>query len=136
MTSEPVFSLHAVVHNDLASFTKIFSIHDMEYYLWIQVDTHIAKEYSLYQLDEVGVKNKFDLSISDTIQHEPGRIWYKINSMYLNREVGQHVYRMHFVHASGEEITSSLYFSYIVQREDTEKPYIYMPKKDEQKVML
>ena len=136
MTSEPVFTLNAVDHKDLAEHTEIFSIHDMEYYLWIQVDPHIAKNYRLYQIDEVGKKIKLDLNMRDFLQHEPGRIWYKINSMFLNRDVGQHVYRMHFVCVNGEPITHSLYFSYIVQREDVDRPYIYMPKEDELQVRL
>lgn len=136
MLTEPVFTLHAVDHGKLAEFTKIFSIHDMEYYLWVEVDPNIAKNYRFYQMDEVGTKVKLDLDIQDMVYHEPGRIWYRIHSMYLNRNPGQHVYRMHFVCVNGEQTTYSLYFSYIVQREDVDKPYIYMPKEDELQVRL
>ena len=124
--SDPVFSLNAVLHNDLASNTKLFSIHDMEYYLWVKVDPDIAKNFKFYEFDEVDSTKKYDLTIADFCAHEENRIWYQFNSMMLNRDPGQHVYRMHMVNLLTNN-TISLYFSYIVQREDTKKPYIYMP---------
>lgn len=135
MPLDPVFSLDAVLHENLASYTKVFSIHDMEYFLWIKVSPEIAKHYRLYQIDEVGLENKFDFNTGDAVSHETGRIWYKINSMYLDRSAGQHVYRMHFVNIENET-TISLYFSYIVQREDTDKSYVYMNHDTEPKVKL
>ena len=126
----PVFSLEAtldaVPHKQLPSRTRIFSIHDMEYYLWIRVNPEIAKNYTLYGLDEVGSTKKYDINLGDICYHETNRIWYRLNSMMLNRNSGQHVYRMHFVNRQTES-TISLYFSYIVQTENPEKPYLYMP---------
>lgn len=126
MTSDPVFSLKAVLHKDLYKETKLFSIHDMEYFLWVKVDPLIARDYKFYEFDEVDSKKKYDLSIQDFCSHDNHRVWFKFNSMLLNRDPGQHVYRMHFVNIKNES-TISLYFSYIVQREDVDKPYIYMP---------
>ena len=135
MSNEFVFTLDAVLHKDLSSSTKIFSIHDMEYYLWVKVSPEIAKHYSLYQIDEVSVNTNLDLSIPDICVHEPDNMWFRINSMYLNRVAGQHVYRMHFVHDIDKH-TISLFFSYIVQTEHVEKPYIYMPKENELEIKL
>ncbi len=129
----PVFSLDAVLRTDLARVTKVINIHDMEYYLWVKVSPEIAKDYQLYELDEVDSKKKYDINVSDTCSHEPGRTWYKFNSMMLNRFAGQHIYRMHMVNIT-DSTTISLYFSYIVQREDTEKSYIYMPNLKEKEV--
>ena len=130
----PVFSLDAVLRKDLGSATKVFSIHDMEYFLWIRVSPEIAKDYRLYELDEVDLCKKYDLDLPDMCNHEPGRIWYSLNSMLLNRDPGQHVYRMHMVN-NIDNTTTSLYFAYVVQREDTEKSYIYMPNLKEQDVV-
>lgn len=121
----PIFSLDAVIHRDLYKATPYISIHDMEYYLWVRVDPEIARGYSLYGLDEVDSEKKYDLNLEDFCSHEPNRPWYKFNSMLLNRDPGKHVYRMHFVNTLDDN-TTSLYFSYHVQREDTEKPYVYM----------
>lgn len=125
MSQHPVFSLDAVLRKDLAFAAKLFNIYDMEYFLWVRVDPTIAKIYSLYQLDEVDSPTKWDINLSDICSHEHGRIWYKFNSMMLNRDPGQHIYRMHMVNRENEA-TISLYFSYIVQREDTKKSYVYM----------
>lgn len=135
MNQYPVFSLDAVLRKDLAFATKLFNIHDMEYFLWIKVDPTIAKVYTLYQLDEVDSTEKFDIDLKEICSHEPGRIWYKFNSIMLNRKPGQHVYRMHMVNKENET-TISLYFSYIVQREDTKKTYVYMKDKEDKEVKL
>ena len=130
---QPVFTLNAVLHKGLPSSTKIFSIHDMEYFLWVKVDPNIARNYTLYQIDKVDFKSKIDLDVEKLVTHEPNNIWFKVNSMYLDRKAGQHVYRMHFVHKIDEH-TVSLFFSYIVQTEYTTRPYDYM-KHDEEAVM-
>lgn len=135
MQTNPVFSLDAVQHKDLYTATKIVNIHDFEYYLWVRVDPEISKYYGFYQLDEVGTDVKFDINLSDICSHEPGRIWYRFTSLMLNTKPGQHVYRMHMVNTQSEN-TISLYFSYIIQREDPEKPYIYMPQMQPEDVKL
>lgn len=127
MKEYPVFSLDAVLRKDLSSHTKLFRIEDMEYFLWVKVDPEIARSYRFYELDEVD-GNKKDINIADICSHEPNRIWYKFNSMLLNREQGLHTYRMHMVNKYNET-TISLYFSYVVQRTDVNKEYVYM--KDE-----
>lgn len=132
----PVFHLDAVLHQDLYKATKIFSIHDMEYFLWIRVDSEIAKYYKFYELDEVDETKQYNLSIPNFCDHQSGRIWYRFNSMMLNRTPGQHVYRMHMVNIVDGN-TISLYFSYIVQREDVDKPYVYMPNlKDDEVIKI
>ena len=123
---DPVFSLDAVTHTELALYTKIFNIHDIEHYLWIRVNPVIAKTYTLYEFDEVDLEKDISFDIETVCQHETGRIWYRFDSMLLNRDPGQHVYRMHMINVYNNDVTISLYFSYIVQREDTEKPHIYM----------
>ena len=130
MKEYPVFSLDAVLRKDLSSHTKLFRVEDMEYFLWVKVDPEIARVYRFYELDEVDGEKK-DINIHDICSHEPGRIWYKFNSLLLNRKQGLHTYRMHMVHQHNET-TISLYFAYVVQRTDVDKDYIYMhdQKKD------
>ena len=122
---DPVFSLDAVTHTELALHTKIVNIHDMEHYLWVRVDPVLVKTYTLYGFDEVDLEKDVHLDIDTICQHESGRIWYRFDSELLNRSPGQHVYRMHMVNTF-TDVTISLYFSYIIQREDTDKPYVYM----------
>lgn len=125
MNEYPVFSLDAVLHDDLASVTSVVNIYDIEHFLWVKVDPVIAQNYRLYELDEVGVDPSCDLDIIKFCTHENNRIWYRFSSEILNQDPGQHVYRMHMVNIENET-TISLYFSYILQRENAEKPYVYM----------
>lgn len=131
MALDSVFSLNAVLRDQLSVNTKVFNIHDVEYYLWIYVDPIYSRDYRLYQIDEVDTSEKFDLSIPDIVLHDAGRPWYRLNSTYLKRDSGKHIYRMHFVCVRDSGVVTSLYFSYIIQRNDVERPYIYMNPKDD-----
>lgn len=130
MPQQPVFMLNAVLHKDLPSSTRVFSIYDIEYFLWVKVAPNIAKHFSLYQIDEVGLNPKMNLDLSEMCHHDTMNIWFKLTSSYLNRNAGQHVYRMHFVHKKDGH-TISLFFSYVVQTEYLERPYDYMKKEEE-----
>lgn len=125
MLNEYVFHLDAVLHEDLPSYTRIISKYDFRYYLWVKVSPAIAKYYSLYQLDEVSIHREYDLNLLEICKHDLGSPWFRLNTKRLDTSVGQHVYRMQFVHKFDQH-TTSLFFSYIVQTECVEKPYIYM----------
>ena len=119
----PVFSLNAVTKNDIAANTKVFNIQDFEYYLWVRVPVEINRVFKFYQLDEF--EGKQNINIRDICEHLPGRVWYKFNSHMLNRNPGLHNYCMRMVNRE-DSTTITLYFGYVVQRSDTDKPYVYM----------
>ena len=95
----------------------------------MSIPSNIAKYYKLYEAEEVGINTK-DICIKDVVTHECNRPWYRFDSMFLNRDPGQHVYCMKMVNTQNNN-TYNQYFSYILQKEDTDKPYVYMQKDSE-----
>lgn len=122
----PSFMLDAVRHKDVASASKLFSLQEFEYFLFVRVPTGIAKSYELYQVDEIRDKDEF-VCHKDLWEHDPGRVWYKFKSAMLNKDGGYHTYRLSFVNTTTND-TCLLYMSYVVQTNKPNKPYLYMDK--------
>jgi len=129
MESYPVFTLNAVEKKDLPSATKVINQDEFEYYLWIKVPVEFRRHFELYQIDKMS-EPKEELDINAFCKHDKGNMWYQIKSFGLCNKPGHHVYKMSFVHKENG-ITSSLFFGYIVQADDPEKPYRYMDRSGE-----
>lgn len=124
MEEYPVFSLDAVCHKDRALASRVFSISEVDYYLYVKIPPRIARAYELYQVHEIREKEEF-VCHRDLWIHEPGRIWYKFRFHMLNKDVGLHVYRLGMVNTCTGD-TMHLFFSYTIQNSDPDKPYVYM----------
>ena len=122
----PVQQLHACVKKDLPSHTVVINHDEFEYYLWVKIPPYIARDFRLYQIDEMSEPvHELDPHL---YYADPGpgfHPWYRITSSGLCKCPGLHVYRMHFVDKHNGD-TLSLFFGYIVQHDDPKKPYIYM----------
>lgn len=144
----PSFRLDAVQHKDVSHVSELFSLQQVEEYLFIRIPAYIAKEYELYQVAEIsdvaipledsdtdsdtdtdtesdsdGTSN--DAQINNLWEHDPYRIWYKFKSETLDMETGYHQYRMSFKNTVTGD-TCLLYFAYTIQNNNPDKPYYYM----------
>lgn len=124
MKAYPVFSLNAAEHKDIAAVSKVFSKAELEYYLFVRIPVCMAYDYELYQIDEVRNKTEF-VCFKGLWDHDINRVWYKFKFFMLNQEVGLHVYRMSMVNKFTND-TAQLYFGYVIQDSDPDKPYKYM----------
>lgn len=133
----PSFRLDAVTHENVALASELFSLQQVQEILYVRVPVYIAREYELYQVDEIRCK-AFPLedpdsdsdsdSDSDTEhpwEHDSKRIWYKFKSELLNMETGYHTYRLSFRNITTQD-TCLLYIAYTIQNNKPDKPYIYM----------
>ena len=120
----PSFSIHAVLHKDMASASKVFNEEEIEYFLFIRIPDDLAEVYELYQVDEIRDKAEF-VCHKDIWEHDPGRVWYRFKAKMLNMRTGYHVYRLSMVNTVTND-TCQLYISYVVQSNKPEKPYMYM----------
>lgn len=120
----PAFRLDAVPHGFTAMASKLFSLFQVEKTLFIRVHPDIAKQFELKDVAELADKAK-RVKDSNAWTHEQGRIWYLFDTDYLNLTVGYHQYRLTFQNTSTGD-PCLLYFSYIIQDNDPDKPYYYM----------
>lgn len=122
------FCLQAGPYALLPMNRKVFSTNEEEYYLPVSVPTNICENYKLYEVDEVDSESKdAHLLEFDFINYDDGHPWFDFVFAALNQEPGCHTYRMKFVNTV-TNLTTSIYFGYIIQDSNPEKPYIYMKR--------
>ena len=124
-----VFKLEADSKKDLPKHTKIINIHDVEYFLWIHIPEELSWDFELFQLDEIIFSGLVEVDFQGLIEREGRRPWFKLNSGLLNKEIGKHIYKMSMVNRKTNDVIS-LYFSYIIQDDNPDKPYIYMNRNE------
>lgn len=127
----PTSQLHAVVNNEVGANTPVWNLLEVNYYVWVDIDPRRTRTAKLYQISEVDGKGGLKPIAMNAI-HKSSPTWLRIYSQVLNMTEGYHKYRIDFV----DTVTNSsfyLYFAYIIQNDNPEKPYVYMnnPKPDE-----
>ena len=130
LTTVPVFKLYAVPHKEVALHSPVFSLPEVEYFLYVRVPASITRTYELYQVSEIRDTAEV-LCDKDLWEHDPCRIWYRFRTEKLNLNAGFHMYRLSFVDVFHND-TCSLYISYTLQTNNPDKPYDYMSKRGEE----
>ncbi len=124
MSDYPVTKLEACRYKDISSNTKVFNLQSLDSIIWVHLPEDVSIYCELYQIDIIGDTNK-EVPISRYIHRECNRPWIKINKEALDTSIGQHIYKLSFIDTS-TEIIYSLFFSYIIQDDNPDRPYIYM----------
>ena len=127
MMADNVLTLTTCRYKDLAKHSKVINIGEMDYYLWAYLNPEDVRDaYLLYGCE---LSDDPTTTYPDTFKWV-STSWIQVKVDDLNRHVGLHIYKLAFVNKiTNDEF--SLYFNYIIQRSDEEKPYLYM-KRDEQ----
>ena len=104
---------------------QVYDIANLDTILWI----HIPNDLSLsHQITDIAQKvgSKYEsIDLTDGVDRTCKYPWVSIDCDKLDMNVGQHIYRITLINTvSLNKIY--LYFTYIVQNDDPEKPYVYM----------
>lgn len=131
-----VFKLDATSYDKVYSTNKIFNLDAVEYYLWIKLPTALSCDYKLLNIIQIEKSNRCDGSccikckneqeIPHDYYHRERNVWIQIIFPALDQDIGKHIYRMEFLTPFEDVI--SFYFSYIIQNDHPDQPYIYMGK--------
>lgn len=121
-----VCKLIACNYNELPSNTPVINRNEVEYVTWIKIPADFGRDFILYEVNEIVPENK-EVEFLNVIEQQCCKPWLKATSSELNLEPGHHVYKISFVNRFTND-TSSLYFSYIIQDDDPDKPYVYMDR--------
>lgn len=119
-----MLKLRACKHSDLPKHTKVINKSELPYFFWIRIPSEIAKRFELYKLEEVG-RCETEIKYLGSLSQEFRRPWIRIVANILDVDPGQHIYKMSFVDKMSDDI-AYVFFSYILQDDNPEKPYIYM----------
>lgn len=117
-------TLQAVRYEDLAKQCKVFNLSTLDYHIWIYLNPETIRDAYMYKAIEIGPKADNSKLFKDTIVRE-SECWVRANMQYLNNKPGKHTYRLMFANRY-DDTDFSLYFSYIIQDDNPEKPYVYM----------
>lgn len=126
MKDYPVIIFNAVSSCDLPKSTLVVNKSMLEYITWIYTPVEIHKMYKLFQISQT-CPNTQEIEPSNVLDWPCSRPWLKLKTSSLDLSPGHHIYRLWFVDSYSHD-TVSLYFSYILQDDNTDKPYIYMDR--------
>lgn len=119
-----VYKLTACSYEEISQHTILFNLNQVEYWTWIQLPKGVLHDYELYEVNEF-YPNNGEADWLHLVVRENCRPWLKICRDMLNLSIGKHIYQLKFVNRYTND-TVTYYFSYIIQNDNPERPYIYM----------
>lgn len=109
--------------------TKIYNSKDFSEIVCVKLPPQMPRDMDLYGLYNLDTSKEVDFT--DFITRDENRPWIDIKSSILDLTVGQHTYRMTFAKDTCR-LKATCWFSYIIQDNNPEKPYIYMKRDDDE----
>ena len=107
--------------------TKIYNSKDFSDIVCIKFPPEMPRDMVLSEIYDLYASA--DIDYNDKVSRDEFKPWIDIDSSILDKTAGQHVYRLTFVKENCK-LKATCWFSYIIQDNNPEKPYIYM-KRDE-----
>lgn len=108
---------------DVPKNTIIINKNQLEDVMHVYISPELARDFKMFEIHELTDFGLVEISLSDNVKMV--RNWVDIKMSALNVKSGQHSYRISLFNKC-EKITLSVYFSYIVQDDNPDKPYVYM----------
>ena len=128
MVADKIMQLESCRYDDLAKYSKVFSKNELEYHLWIYLNPEEVRNAYFIKAREVGPNADNSKIFPDTFERE-GQCWIRVNTAYINTEVGKHTLKLMFVD-SFTDTDFSLYVSYYIQDDNPARPYVYMHQEE------
>ena len=103
--------------------TKIYNSKDFSDTVCVKLPPQMPRDMDLIEIYNLNASEELDFT--DKTTRDEHRPWIDISSDILDLTAGQHVYRMTFSKPDCK-LNATCWFSYIIQDNNPEKPYIYM----------
>lgn len=117
------FTIQSSSMQDLASNTEVINFAEIPDIICIKLPDSLPRDMELSGIYDLNADK--DVDFSDYVTRSEMRPWIDVQSSILDLSVGQHVYKLTFSKI-GIVLTATCWFSYIVQNNHPETPYIYM----------
>ena len=129
MIQDNIFTtvIQASLISKLPSHTAVYNAKDINDIICVKFPLMVPRDYQLASIYDLNSDKELDFD--DFVTRDENRPWIDINSSILDLTPGQHVYRM-ILSKPDSRLTATCWFSYIIQDNFPETPYIYM-KRDE-----
>lgn len=129
MMTVPVFLLDADRRGKYKS--PVFNRNEVQSFLYVHIPLELSAEFKLFQLDATAPKHQRIECFTEFIYRDYGKPYFKIKTENLDLTIGLHTYMMSLVNIRTNDVIS-LYFSYIIQDDNPDTPYIYMKREEEE----
>lgn len=123
-------TLIASTHKDIGRNNKVFNLAELEYFLYVQLEPPLSTVWYMYKVEEKQKDGTLKelAPFQDAVERE-SPTWLKFRTDFLNKEIGLHVYKLTFVDTITNTLVT-LWFSYTIQSDNPDKPYVYMNRKE------
>ena len=111
----------------LSSNTKVFNIQNFADTVCVKLPDDFPRDFELTGMYNLETDKVIDFE--DYVEQVPYKPWVDIKKTVLSTEIGHHTYRLDFTQ-KGFAIGATCWFSYIIQDNNPETPYIYMKREE------
>lgn len=112
---------------NLSSNTNVFNIQNFADTICVKLPDDFPRDFELIGMYNLETNSGVDFE--DYVEHIMYKPWVDIQKSILSTEIGQHIYRLDFMQ-HGFSMCATCWFSYIIQDDHPETPYIYMKRDD------
>lgn len=123
--SDMQVKLIADTYCNLSKVNKVFNLHELDNYLYVYIQPDRTRSCILQDLREVNFEESSGSESQYNIVEIVSASWIRIHYSKLDLTTGMHVYKLSFNDPVFDEMLN-LYFSYTIQNDSPDKPYIYM----------
>lgn len=110
---------------DLNKHTDVFNISNFADVVCVKLPNDFPRDFELTGM--YNLEDDKELDYSDYVIFHKYRPWVDVSKSILNTDIGQHIYRLDFTHPD-TYIGATCWFSYIIQDNHPDQPYIYMKR--------
>ena len=112
---------------DLSKYSQVFNIRNFADTICVKLPDDFPRDFEMVGL--YNLETDKDIDFEDYVEQIIYKPWVDFKKPVLDTSIGQHTYRMDFLKA-GFNIGATCWFSYIIQDNNPEKPYVYMKRDD------
>jgi hypothetical protein len=114
--------------SEIPLHTVIYNAKDFSEIVCIKLPPQMPRDMELTEIYNLNSSEEVDFT--DFVTRDENRPWIDIQASILDKSIGQHTYRMTFSRL-GCKLSATCWFSYIIQDNNPEKPYIYMDRSED-----
>ena len=112
---------------DLSRHSHVFNIRNFADTICVKLPDDFPRDFEMVGL--YNLETDKDIDFEDYVEQIIYKPWVDFKKSVLDTSIGQHTYRMDFL-KKGFNIGATCWFSYIIQDNNPEKPYVYMKRDD------
>ena len=132
MNPNPNLYLETIYRDKISSVNKVFRRSEFDSIGYVPVHLNVdVKDYRVVSVNSLNPINARLFKEEDNICLH--RAWIDIPVTSLDLGIGYHLYTVQLVNIHTNDI-ANLYFSYTIQNNEPEKPYLYLKPSDQWKM--